>query len=66
MDKSRKTAAKISVVKSKKYRIYGIFDFKKKKLLSVDLSLEHIELEYDLGDYDKDNCNVIEFEIFLF
>lgn len=52
-------------LKLKEYRIYGIFNFKTKKLLYVNLDLDQTELEYGLGDYDEDTCDIISFEVIL-
>lgn len=55
----------IGIIKSQKYRIYGIFNLKTKALLRVELDLEIIELEYDFGDYDKKHCQIISFDVIL-
>lgn len=52
-------------LKLKKYRIYGIFNFKTKQLLYVNLDLEQLELEYGLGDYDEKICDIVSFEVVL-
>ena len=49
--------------KPKIYQIYGIFNFKKKKMLYVSLDLEQTELEFGLGDYDDNTCGVISFTV---
>lgn len=49
----------------KEYRIYGIFNFKSKKLLYVNIDLEQTELEFGLGDYDDEICDIISFEVIL-
>jgi hypothetical protein len=36
------------------YQIYGIFDFKTKKLTYVSLDYEEVELQFELGDYSED------------
>jgi hypothetical protein len=66
MAKSRipkKTSRKKPKIKS--YRIYGIFNFKNKKLLYVNIDLDQTELEFGLGDYDEKICDVISFEVIL-
>jgi hypothetical protein len=49
--------------KTKKYQIHGIFNFKTKKLLYVNLDLDQTELEYGLGDYNETVCDIISFEV---
>ena len=52
--------------KPKKYRIYGILNFKTNKLLYISLDLEQVELEFDLTpDYEKE-CNIVSADIMLF
>lgn len=51
--------------KPKKYQIYGIFNFKTKRLIYVNMDLEQIELEYGLGDYDEESCDIVSFEVAL-
>lgn len=44
------------------YKIYGIFNFKTKELVSVGLSQDEVELRFDLEDYDE-NYDVVSFDI---
>ena len=54
-------------LKSKPHRIYGIYDFKKNKLVAIQLSQEAIELEYDMGCYDaKEEKKIVSFDVILF
>ena len=59
--KPKKTSDKN--LKFKEYRIYGIFNFKSKKLLYVNVDLDQTELEFGLGDYDETVCDVISFDV---
>jgi hypothetical protein len=45
--------------------IYGIFCTSTSKLLAVSLSMDDMETEIDLGNYDED-CRVVEMKITLF
>ena len=66
MPKSNKPKkALVKPPKLKEYRIYGIFNFKTKKLLYVSIDLEQTELEHGLGDYDEDICDIISFGVIL-
>lgn len=66
MAKTRKPKkASDKKLKFNEYRIYGIFNFKTKQLLYVNLDLEQAELEFGLGDYDDTICDIISFEVIL-
>lgn len=66
MAKSRKPKkASNKNLKFKEYRIYGIFNFKTKQLLYVNVDLDQTELEFGLGDYDETVCDVISFDVVL-
>lgn len=47
------------------YKIYGIFDFDKKVLVYVHMSLEQVELEFDLEDYNEERYDIVSFEVNL-
>lgn len=49
--------------KLKEYRIYGIFNYTKNKLVFVHLDKEQVDLEYNLGDYDEADCKQINFKV---
>ena len=55
MSKSKKSPKKVD--------IYGILDFKKKKLLMVSLSRSDIEFEFDIEGYDDDLFGVVKLSI---
>lgn len=66
MRKKLTKAGLLKKIKSRTHRIYGIFDFNKNKLTSVNLSKESIELEYDVGCYSPDeNKKIVSFDVFL-
>lgn len=50
-------------LKPKKYRIYGIFDFKSRKLIYINMNKEDIIFEFDLEGYDSDEFDIVSFEI---
>jgi hypothetical protein len=68
MSKKSKTT-KLKKLTPNSYQIYGIFDFVKKKLIYVNLSLEETELEFDLefdlSDYDRERYDIVEFSVVI-
>ena len=52
-------------IKSKTYRIYGIFNFRTEELVYVNMDLEQTELEFELSDYDPEECDIVSFKIML-
>ena len=48
------------------HRIYGIFDFQKKKLVKVGLDFSDIELEYDISVEDEERYKLVTMEVTLF
>lgn len=52
-------------LKPRKYRIYGIFNFKDRKIVYVDLDLDKIEFEFDLEGYDPETHDIVSFDIML-
>lgn len=53
----------LASVKPKKYRIYGIFDFQKQKLLYINLDPEMVDLEFKLSGYDEERYDIVEFDV---
>ena len=51
--------------KPKKYKMYGIFNLKTKRLTYVSLDLEKTTFEYDMEGYEGDNCKIVSFNIIL-
>ena len=47
------------------YLIYGIFDFKNKKLIYVSLDQEEVELKFELEDYNEDDYDIINVKIMV-
>ena len=47
------------------YQIYGIFDFKNKKLIYVSLDEEEVELKFELEDYNDDDYDIITVSIMV-
>ena len=57
----------IKKLKSKPHHIYGIYDFKKNKLIAVNLHKEAIELEYDMEGYEENGeKKIVSFDVILF
>jgi len=56
---------RLSKLKLRRYRIYGIFDFKAGKLIYVNMDIDQTELEFDMGDYDLDQYDIILFYVLL-
>ena len=61
MDSKQKV---LNQLRPKPYIIYGIFDFREKRLIYVSLDLEEVELQFDLEDYDE-NYDVISFNMLI-
>ncbi len=61
----KKKREKLTNVKPKKYRIYGIFNFKTEELISVDMDWDKITLEYDLANYDPNQFDIVSFDVML-
>ena len=57
---------KLTKVKPKTYKIYGIFNFEKEELVHVGMKLDDVLLEYDLEGYDEKEFDVIFFETMIF
>ena len=51
--------------KIRRYRIYGIYDFVRNKLIRVSLDLETILFDYDIEDYDEERYDVVSFDVIL-
>ena len=51
--------------KPKKYKMYGIFNLKTKRLTYVSLDMEKTSFEYDLEGYGDNNCKIVSFNIIL-
>lgn len=62
MDTKRQKRQALKKLQPRIYKIYGIFNFKTKELVSVGLSQEEIELRFDLEDYDE-NYDVVSFDV---
>ena len=62
-DKEKKQ--QLEVLKPRKYRIYGIFDFVGRRLIYVDLDIEKVSFEFDLAGYDPDNYGIVSFAVIL-
>ncbi len=68
MSKKKSSSNKKKILKALKpsaYKIYGIFDFDKKALVYVHLSLEQVELEFGLERFDGDQFDIVTFEVDL-
>lgn len=61
----KKKKQQLEKLKPKKYKIYGIFNFKEKRIIYVDLDLDKIELEFDLEGYDPKTYDIVSFDIML-
>lgn len=62
-DKNKKS--KLKKVIPKKYRIYGIFDFKSEKLIDVSMDKEELELKFDIDGLDDNQFGVVLFDVIL-
>lgn len=52
-------------IKPRDYHIYGIFDFKKKRLVYIHLDREQVDLEFELSGYNPSQFDVVEFTVRL-
>lgn len=52
-------------LKPKRYRIYGIFNFKTNRLIHASMDQEIVELEFDMSDYDSDVFDIVSFDVLL-
>ena len=55
----------LEALKENTHRIYGIFDFKEKKLVDVELDLSLLEIQYDFGIEDKERFKIVTMEVTL-
>jgi len=62
---NRKKSDQLSNLKPRRYRIYGIFNFKTNKLIYVNLDQELTELEFDMSNYDLEIFDVVSFYVLL-
>lgn len=62
-DKQKKQ--QLEVLKPRKYRIYGIFNFVERKLVYVDLDMDKVVFEFDLEGYDEENFGIVSFFVML-
>ena len=65
MSNDKEKKQQLKELKPRKYRIYGIFNFKTRKLVYVDLDMEKVEFEFDLEGYDEDECGIVSFFVLL-
>ena len=65
MSLEKRKRTQLKKLKLKKYKIYGIFDFKADKLVYVTMDADNAEMELELGDYDPENYDIVCFEICL-
>ena len=61
----RRNNANIPKQKTAICQVYGIFNFKTGKMVSVNLDIEQLELEFDLDSHDNDECKIVSFNIML-
>jgi len=61
----REKKTQLTKLKARQYTIYGIFDFKLNKLISVCLDMDQLETEFDLGDYDSERFDIVSFKVML-
>jgi hypothetical protein len=52
-------------LKPRKYKIYGIFNFRQKKLVNVDLDMDKVLFEFDLAGYSEESHDIVAFEVLL-
>jgi hypothetical protein len=64
MSNDKEKKQQLTKLKPKKYRVYGIFNFTKKKLVYVNLDMDAVKFEYDL-EYNTEDYDIISFDIIL-
>ena len=63
---SKKTKkGQLEKLKPKRYRIYGIFNFKTNKLIQVSMDIESVDLDFDISDYDTEVFDIVSFDVLL-
>ncbi len=65
MSNDKEKKQQLKELKPRKYRIYGIFNFKKRQLIYVDLDIDKVEFEFDLEGYDDEEYGVVSFFVLL-
>lgn len=65
MPKKKSKEELLGKIKPKDYVIYGIFDFGKKTLIYIHMDEEQVELEFVLSGYDREQYDIVEFQIRL-
>ena len=56
---------KLKKIKTKQYRIYGIFNFEKEEIVFVHMDMDKITFEFDLEGYDENRFGIISFDVLL-
>ncbi len=56
---------KLTKLKPKQYRIYGIFSFETKELVFVHMNMEKVTFEFDLEGYNESKFGIISFDVWL-
>ena len=56
---------KLENLKPKKYRIYGIFNFKTNRMVYISMDSEMVDFEFDMNNYNSTDFDVVEFDILI-
>jgi len=59
MDSKKKKKTILKKLQPEVYQIYGIFDFKNRKLIYVSLNEEDVELNFEMEGYDTNDYDII-------
>ena len=65
MDDKHKKQSVLKQLQPEVYLIYGIFDFKRKKLVYVSLDAEEVDLKFDVEDYNEAEFDTITVKIMV-
>jgi hypothetical protein len=63
MNNNNKKRKKLSNLKPRTYKIYGIFNFITDDLIYVNLDMEKTTLEFELEGYDSEQYDIISFDV---
>lgn len=64
MSKQEEKQKALKKLQPKVYRIYGIFNFKTKKLVCVSLDQDELELKFEIENYN-DDYDIVSFDVAL-
>ena len=61
----KKKKLNLKSLKSKKYRIYGIYNFETDKMIFVTMDMDDAMFEFELNGYDPEVYDIVSFQVLL-